>query len=148
MSATIHTPAPPARDHIVRVLHWPDALIERSGYPVDHPYVEMFWLPVLGPTATWLARRLVGGLHTAPEGYDCDVAEMARALGVSYSPGRNNPFARALQRCAMFGVSQQIAIEPVHTIAVRTVLPRIPQRHLARLPETMRTAHDDWVGAH
>lgn len=144
MSAITHDHLRPAEPATVRVLPWHDPLVERNGFAVDDPYVEMFWLPVLGPTATWLARRLVGGLQGSPDGYDCDIAEMARALGVSYSLGKNSPFTRALQRCSMFGVTQQIAVEPVQTIAVRTALPRIPQRHLARLPHPMQTAHDDW----
>ena len=144
MSTTAHDRLRSADHSTVRVMPWHDPLVEANGFAIDDPYVEMFWLPVLGPTATWLARRLVGGLHQAPDGYDCDVAETARALGVSYSIGKNSPFTRALQRCAMFGVTQQIAIEPIQTIAVRTALPRVPQRHLGRLPQAMQSAHDDW----
>ena len=131
---------------IMKVIAWHDPIVETAGYEIDDPYVEMFWLPILGPTATWLARRLVSGLHhcTDNNGYTCDMVDIARALGVSYTHGRHNPFARALHRCVMFGVSQNIAIEPVHTVAVRLKLPRIPYRHLARLPHQLRIAHDDW----
>ena len=107
----------------------------------------MFWLPVLGPTATWLLRRLASGLTHEPNGYIINMNDIARSIGVAYSEGRHNPFARALQRCVMFGVAQQIAVTPVRTIAVRTHVPRIPHRHLSRLPEQLVTAHQDWIHA-
>jgi hypothetical protein len=137
--------AVPATQSSIRVIRWNDPVVETQGYAVDDPYIEMFWLPILGPTATWLARRLVSGLLHQPEGYVCEVTELAQALGVSYTQGRHNPFARALHRCSMFGVSQYVALEPVYTVSVRTVLPHLPVRHLARLPLQLRIAHQDWV---
>ena len=132
---------------LIKVVAWRDPVVESSGYAIDDPYVEMFWLPILGPTATWLARRLVSGLEHTPnaDGYTCDMSDMAQALGVSYTQGRHNPFARALHRCVMFGVSQNIAVQPLRTIAIRTMLPRLPHRHVARLPYQLRIAHEDWV---
>ncbi|MEY3805528.1 MAG: hypothetical protein RIR69_340 [Actinomycetota bacterium] len=142
-----HTSVSASHDSLIRVIPWTDPVVEATGYPIDDPYVEMFWLPILGPTATWLARRLVSGLvhSTDVNGYTCDMTDLASALGVSYTHGRHSPFVRALQRCAMFGVSENIAVEPIRTIAVRTMLPRIPHRHLARLPHQLRIAHEDWV---
>lgn len=137
-------------DAIIHIVPWRDSLVEQDGYAIDDPYIEMFWLPVLGPTATWLIRRLAGGLQHQPEGYTVDIADLARGIGVNYTPGRHNPFARALSRCTMFGAAQQIAVQPHRTIAVRSVLPQLPVRHLSRLPHPLRVAHHDWIhmGAH
>ena len=137
--------AVPVTQSSIQVIRWNDPVVDTHGHPIDDPYVEMFWLPILGPTATWLARRLAAGVLHNPEGYTCDMSELARALGVSYTQGRHNPFARALHRCSMFGVSQDVALEPVYTVSIRTVLPQLPLRHLARLPQQLRIAHDDWV---
>lgn len=137
-------------DAIIQIVPWKDSLVEQGGYAIDDPYIEMFWLPILGPTATWLVRRLAGGLQHQPNGYTVDMADLARGIGVSYTPGRHNPFARALSRCTMFGAAQQIAVQPHRTIAVRSVLPQLPARHLSRLPHPLRIAHHDWIhmGAH
>ncbi len=137
-------------DAIINIVQWKDSLVEHDGYAIDDPYIEMFWLPVLGPTATWLLRRLAGGLQQQPDGYMVDMADLARGIGVTYTPGRHNPFARALNRCTMFGAAQQIAVQPLRTIAVRSVLPQLPVRHLSRLPHPLRVAHHDWIhmGAH
>ena len=45
----------------------------------------------------------------------------------------------------MFGAAQQIAVQPHRTIAVRSVLPQLPARHLSRLPHPLRIAHHDWI---
>ena len=137
-------------DALIHIVPWKDSLVEQGGYAIDDPYIEMFWLPILGPTATWLIRRLAGGLQQEPDGYTVDMVDLARGIGVNYTPGRHNPFARALSRCTMFGAAQQIAVQPHRTIAVRSVLPQLPVRHLSRLPHPLRIAHHDWIhmGAH
>lgn len=134
-------------EHLLSVVQWHDAHIETSGFAVDDPYIEMFWLPILGPTATWLLRRMASGLAHQPQGYTIDMNDVARSIGVAYSSGRHNPFARALHRCVMFGVAQQIAVAPLRTVAVRTHVPKIPLRHLSRLPEQLVIAHHDWIHA-
>ena len=44
----------------------------------------------------------------------------------------------------MFGVSQQVPSALSNVIAVRTVLPALSQRHLARLPDQLRNVHQNW----
>lgn len=138
----------PNEPHTMQVVPWDDPIVDTRGFRVDDPYVEMFWLPVLGPTATWLLRRLVSGLTVDPQGFVVDMGDLARGIGVAYTEGRHNPFGRALHRCVMFGAAQQIAAVPVRTVAVRRHLPILPGRHLARLPEQMQIAHADWLSAY
>lgn len=128
----------------LEVRPWHDPVIEANGFTIGDPYVEMFWLPVLGPTATWLLRRLATGLDHEPQGYTVDMNELARCIGVACTEGRHNPFTRALQRCIMFGVSHHVPSALNNAIAVRTVLPPISQRHLVRLPEQLQNLHHDW----
>ena len=82
---------------------------------------------VLGPTATWLVRRLVGGLEQSPDGYELDLDTTARAMGLSYTAGRASPFSKALQRCVMFGLAHPVD----NGLAVRRRLDRL-------LPESVR----------
>lgn len=138
-------PSHTSHDPHLRVIPWIDPVVDSSGYDVNDPYIEMFWLPVLGPTATWLYRRLVSGVLQDTAGYTVNMSELARGIGVAYTEGRHNPFARALQRCVMFGVAQQVALHPVRTVSVRRALPVLPGRHLARLPQPLQIAHHDWT---
>jgi len=43
------------------VVPWHDPVVEEVGYDVRSMYVELFWLNVLGPSATWIMRRLTNG---------------------------------------------------------------------------------------
>jgi hypothetical protein len=136
---------PESHDNTLRVVPWIDPIVESRGFSVNDPYIEMFWLPVLGPTATWLYRRLVSGVLQNPSGYTVTMDELARTIGVAYTQGRHNPFARALHRCVMFGVAEHVAVQPIRTLAVRQSLPSLPQRHLSRLPHQLQIAHHDWI---
>ena len=125
----------------VRVAPWHDPVVDRRGHDPRSVYVEQFWLSVLGPTATWLLRRLVAGFDHAPDGYRLDVASTARCLGLSVTRGTASPFAKALARCSMFGLVQR----STDTWMVRRRLPLVSQRHLGRLPDDVRSAHADWT---
>ena len=135
--ATDITPLPTS----IRVTPWNDPVVNRRGHDTRSAYVEQFWLSVLGPTATWLLRRLAAGFDDQPEGYDLDVDAMARSLGLSVAKGMASPFAKALQRCVMFGVANRLTDSWV----VRRRVPSISQRHLLRLPTALQTAHERWT---
>lgn len=122
---------------------WLDPLVDETGHDPRSRYVEMFWLGVLGPTATWLIRRLVAGLDQHPAGYDVDLALTAKTMGLSYTSGRSSPFSKALQRCTMFGLSHQTS----DGLAVRRRVPNVAHRHLRRMPEPLQAAHSDWLTA-
>jgi hypothetical protein len=122
---------------------WLDPVVDDDGFDPRSRYVELFWLGVLGPTATWLIRRLVAGLERAPDGYELDLGATAQAMGLSYSSGRSSPFSKALQRCVMFGLAHPID----GGLAVRRRVPPISFRHLRRMPESVQAAHAGWLHA-
>lgn len=126
---------------VLVVRAWNDPLVDEGGHDPRSRYVEQFWLGVLGPTATWLLRRLVAGLEHSPEGYEIDLERTAREMGMSYRAGRASPFAKAMQRCTMFGLAHQTS----DGIAVRRKVPVVAQRHLRRMPDAVRAAHERWV---
>jgi hypothetical protein len=132
-----HPPLPRS----VRVAPWHDPVVDRRGHDPRSAYVEQFWLGVLGPTATWLLRRLVAGFDHHPDGYQLDVAATARCLGLSVSKGTASPFNKAVQRCVMFGLVQRLT----DTWLVRRRVPVVSQRHLGRLPDDVQTAHVQWT---
>ncbi len=116
----------------VRVVEWADPTIERLGYDARSSYVERYWLPMLGPSTTWLVRHLAAGLERSPEGYDCDLHDVATSLGIGNRHGRHSPFARALDRAGRFGLLR-LAEAP-------DVLPRPAQRAPADEPAGQRSA--------
>jgi hypothetical protein len=137
-------PAAPPSDAlapVVRITPWIDPVVDRRGHDPRSSYVEHFWLSVLGPTATWIMRRFVAGFDEHPDGYDLDVAETARALGLSVAKGSASPFARSVQRCVIFG----LAAARSDGWTVRRRMPPISQRQLLRLPERLQRAHVSWT---
>lgn len=122
------------------VVPWHDEVVDAIGYDPRSTYVETFWLNVLGPTTTWIVRRMVTGLDEYPGGYELDLDQTAGALGLVFTPGASNPFARSLNRCVLFGAAQPIT----GGLAVRRRLPPVSARHLQRMPPYLRAAHQSW----
>jgi hypothetical protein len=137
MPSTDFAPTEPT----LMVVPWHDPVVDSVGYEVRSPYVELFWLNILGPSAMWALRRLVGGLDRFPLGYEVDLGETANELGLSYSTATSNTFVKALQRCVLFGVCQPIS----DGLAVRRRLPPVAARHLARMPSGLQQEHRHWT---
>ena len=132
----------PSDTPTLRIVPWPDPVIDQVGYDPRTVYVERFWLGILGPSATWLMRLLVDRLDDSPEGYDLDLDECATALGLGRRPGANGVFPRTLARCCQFGSTRFLG---PGTLQVRRKLPPLTRRQIARLPDALRADHARWV---
>ncbi|MDP9389456.1 MAG: hypothetical protein M3Q48_16460 [Actinomycetota bacterium] len=128
----------------LHIVAWPDPVIDTLGFDPRSGYVESYWLGVLGPSTTWLMRRLAAGLDASPAGYTLDLAETARSLGLGDGGGRNSPFMRALSRCAQFDLAQA---HGAGTLAVRRRVPPLSRRQVQRLPESLQASHAEWERA-
>ncbi len=133
---------PPLPATTLRVEAWPDPVIDQVGYDVRSPYVEQFWLGLLGPSSTWLLRRLVTRLDDAPDGFDLDLALTATELGLGVRSGRHSPFLRSIDRCCRFGAAQQVGPS---VLRVRRKLPPLTRAQIARLPLALQDAHEAWA---
>jgi hypothetical protein len=120
---------------VIGIEAWRDPLVDAYGHDPRSLYVETFWLPVLGPSTTLLLRRLAGCLEASPAGTAINVATTSRALGLGERTGRNAPLMRTVARMVDFEMAR---LSGPSSIAVRTSLPPLPRRHVARLPEALR----------
>lgn len=134
-------PTDPSDHPTLRIVPWVDAIADPHGLPPGSRYVELFWLPVIGPSTTWLLRRISYGLDVHHQGFDLDLAETARSLGLGDRMGKNSPFRRALQRLCTFQLARSHGRD---ALAVRTRIPPLPLRHLSRLPESLQAGHRRW----
>ena len=125
----------------LHVSAWADPVLDRVGHDPRSAYVEQFWLGILGPSTTWLLRRLADGLDARPDGYDLTLEDTARSLGLGMKGGRHSPFVRALVRACQFRLAQIVGDEG---LAVRTKLPSLSRHQLERLPPGLRDAHRSW----
>jgi hypothetical protein len=130
--------ATPAR---LTVTAWPDPIVDARGHRPGAPYVESVWLGTLGPSATWAWQRLARIAGARP-GTTIDSADLAATLGLGDGLARNAVISRTLTRLVNFGV----ATRHDDTLAVRTALPDLPLRHLARASTSARAAHHAITG--
>jgi len=133
--------AEPSSGHL-EVVSWFDPFLARHGYDPRSAYVERFWLGVLGPSATWLLRRLARGLEEHPDGFRINLADTARALGLGEGTSRNSMVVRTVERTCQFGVAQ---LHGRDRIAVRSHVAPLNARQLKRLPVAVQRAHDQWI---
>jgi hypothetical protein len=127
---------------VLRIVPWVDPVADPHGLHPCSRYVELYWLGVIGPSTTWLLRRLSYGLEVRRDGFDIDLAETAKCLGLGGRMGKNSPFRRALQRLCTFELARP---HGPGALAVRTRIPPLPLRHLSRLPEPLQTSHRRWL---
>jgi hypothetical protein len=129
-------------DESIRIVAWLDPIADPHGLPPNSSYVELYWLPVIGPSTTWLLRRLSYGLEMQPTGFAIDLVETARSLGLGERMGKNSPFKRALQRLCTFELARS---HGPGTLAVRTTVPPLALRHVSRLPYPLQAGHRRWL---
>jgi len=127
---------------VVRVVAWgPPEDTLMTGVDPRSMYVERFWLPLLGAQATWLARRLADRLDSEPDGFDLEVDEAVRTLGLWGPGGSRSSFRRAVLRCVRHGFLRH---RQPGTLAVRLRAPTVPPRELVRLPLPLQADHRRW----
>ncbi len=114
-----------------------DPVIDRFGHDVDSAYVESYWLPILGPSATWIARQLVRRLYTQGSFIEVRLEELSTSIGLGHGTARNAPIVRTLTRLVEFGM----AATGGTAYAIRPCFPSLPARLLERLPQSLVDSH-------
>lgn len=127
---------------VVEVVSWHESAFEIQGHDPRSAYVERFWLGLLGPSTTWLLRRFARGLDECPQGFRVDLVETGRALGLGESLSRNSATQRSVLRACQFGAAYRVS---TNRLAVRSHLPTLTRRQVARLPENLQRAHERWT---
>lgn len=127
---------------VLHVVPWHDPVVDAHGMHPCSRYVELYWLGVLGPSTTWLLRRITYGLEVHDTGFALDLAETARSLGLGSRLGHSSAFRRALRRLVTFELARPHGPEG---LAVRTRVPPLPLRHLQRLPTSLQRSHQRFL---
>ncbi len=120
------------------VVAWADPVVERFGHAPRSVYVETYWLPILGPSATWAMRRLTAWLEVEPDGYDVPLAGLSRELGLGPGTGRSATLTRTLSRLVAFGMATPFG----EALAVRRMMPPLTRRQVQSLPANLAARHD------
>lgn len=120
----------------LRIAELPDPVVQAAGFHARTEYVERYWLPVLGPSATFalrvLTERLDDGIHRVP------LAELARELGLGNGTSRTSPVVHTLARLVSFHLAD---VQWNDTLTVRRYVPPLSSRHRIRLPQHLQARH-------
>lgn len=120
---------------------WQDGTTEHIGFDPRSAYVERFWLSLIGPSCTWLMRRIAAGFDASADGFEMVIGETARAIGLGDRGGRNSPFLRTLNRLVQFDLARVCG--PAELTVLR-LMPPLTVRQAARLSPVLQEAHEAW----
>ncbi|HEY8545299.1 MAG TPA: hypothetical protein VIL36_09640 [Acidimicrobiales bacterium] len=121
---------------------WVDPVLDQVGFDPRSPYVERFWLGILGPSATWFVRYVADRFDRSPSEFTLDLRDCAAAIGIGGQRRPTGHLPRTLARCCEFRVARVVNR---HLIEVRTRLAPLTQRQLSRLSDSLRAEHARWV---
>lgn len=114
-------------------------MLDHQGHDPRGVYTETFWLPLLGPSATLLARRFARGFEADPAGFTLPADDAARALGLGAKGGRRSPFNRTLARLAQFRL---VHLDAEDVVLARRRFPGLSRTQVSKLPASLREAHE------
>ena len=123
---------------------YPNLEVHRAGFPLDHPYLEQCWSPILGPSSVLLLR------HTAQLWRDADPAvidsaDLAQQIGLGKGRGTHSPLGHTLNRIVRFRFAQWT--DP-GVLDVYTEVRPLRERDLSRVPKWSASRHDELLGRH
>ena len=125
------------------VVLWFDSTVDTTGFDALGEYTEMFWLPVIGPTATLALRRLCRWTDESPNGFRVTLDNLAATLGLGKATSRNSSLVRTLTRLVDFGFARR----EDDNFAVRHTVPIVPARLTERFPTGLAHRHRQVVDA-
>jgi len=128
----------------LHVRPWDDPILKNLGIDARSPYVEQYWLSILGPSTLLLLRRLCTGLEHQPEGYSLVSAELSAAMGLGSKGGINSPFWRSVSRLCRFRMAHRSG----EILQVHQKIPPLTRTQAERLPSHLQRAHENWTLHH
>ena len=123
------------------VVPWIDPTDTGTNHDARSAYVETFWLPILGPSVTLLLRRFADEFDASPDGFEIDCVSLSREIGLGPRMDRRGSFARTLDRCSKFSMTQVDG----ELLYVRSRIPQVGPRQVAKLSPRLQALHHSWT---
>jgi hypothetical protein len=116
------------------------------SFPLAHPYFEIVYAPLLGPTAVLLARAMARHLEAARGPTTVCPVELALEIGIRASStdplGRKSHLVHAIDRLAHDHVISRLGDR---VLGVRVAVPPLSARALEKLPAPALATHHDLI---
>ena len=135
MTAVVFTPV----DH-------PYDAVRTGGWPLDAPYVEQCFTPVVGPTVVLLLRRMPS-LRAEAVPASVDLVELSLSLGLGRGTGERSAIVRTLDRLVGFNLGRLVTkTADLVEIDVFLQVPNLSHRRLEKVPACTIAVHDRFTG--
>ena len=122
----------------------PSTQVRRAGFPLDHPYLEQCWAPLIGPSSVLLLRHCVSLWRDATPARVA-TEDLARQIGLGRGTGRHSPLWHTIERVVHFRFA---SVSTPDGLDIYTEVPPVPERQLDRLPTWSRDQHERLLGQH
>lgn len=123
---------------------YPTLEVHRAGFPLDHPYLEQCWAPILGPSSVLVLRR-TAQLWRDSIPARVDTSQLAAQLGLGKGRGRHSPITKTLDRIVRFRFAGWAG---PGVLDVYTEVPPLRSRDLKRVPDWTAGRHEELLTAH
>lgn len=123
----------------------PVPAFRQFGFPLDHPYVEQCWRPLIGPSSVSFLRQCIWHWQDGTPAR-VTTSDLAAELGLGRGTGTNSPLWRTIQRLDHFRPAR-LRVGQVAELEVFTRVPPVESYRLDRLPRCVRGRHDHHCGA-
>ena len=123
---------------------YPNLEVHRAGFPLDHPYLEQCWSPILGPSSVLLLRHTTQ-LWRDSDPAVVDSADLAQQIGLGKGHGTHSPLGHTLNRLVRFRFAEWAAPD---VLDVYTEVRPLRDRDLRRVPNWSASRHDKLLGRH
>jgi hypothetical protein len=119
---------------------------EEPSFPVLHEYFEVVYGPLIGPTSLFLARTLNRHIEAAGGPVTVCPIQLSLEVGLRSSRteavGKNSHLAKSLDRLAHHRLVRPAGPD---TLGVVTAVPPATDKLLARLPDSTRRRHGNFL---
>jgi len=106
------------------------------------PYIEAFWLKILGPTATLLTNHLTINSMINTGAFKSELGTLSAQMGTGMRSGNQSPVAKQLKRLVQNEIIFQIS---ENEFLVPKSLRAMNQIQIAKLSEKQRSEHEQWI---
>lgn len=128
---------------VVHATAHPVSKVHQVGFPLDHPYVERCWAPVLGPSSVLVLRRMPELFKGSADPF-VHLDELGRGLGIG-GAGRNSAIRRTLDRLVNFRFASWSA---PGELDLYTEAPPLSAARLEHVPDFVKREHESLLGTH
>ena len=111
------------------------------SFLANDPYIDKFWLPILGPTAALLLHELMSKALIKNDPFHSTIGELSTCIGVGNREGNASPIAKNLKRLCDFGLISKYN----ELFYVPTNIEQMPEDKLRKLSYTLQSDHKRWI---